>query len=220
MDFFLLERRDSFIVAFAILLVKTYTSLIFSSSLTKTKTNMKKIFLALSAFFCCYLIACNDNSNSGNDKNLSASRDIFKGIETGDTNKLAPIATDAVDHAGPYGEVTGGDSIKAMLAQIHNHVKDLKIEILNDVSSGDYVYTWNKWSGTALDSSMGFAPNQPFNTSGVDVVKFRDGKAVEHWGFIDQKDVMAMRAQMMPNATTVKVTMGDTSSNKKDSTKK
>jgi hypothetical protein len=31
---------------------------------------------------------------------------------------------------------------------------------------------------------------------------------------------MAMRAQMMPNATTVKVTMGDTSNNKKDTTKK
>lgn len=181
---------------------------------------MKKIFLALSALFCCYLIACNDNSNSGNDKNLSASRDIFKGIETGDTNKLASIAPDAVDHAGPMGEVTNGDSIKAMLTQIHNHVKDLKIEILNDVSSGDYVYTWNKWSGTALDSSMGFAANQPFNTSGVDIVKFRDGKAVEHWGFLDQKDVNAMRARMLPNATTVKVIMGDTSSNKNGSTKK
>jgi hypothetical protein len=176
---------------------------------------MKQILFAVSAFFCCCLIACNsNNTNSGDDKNLSTSRDIFKGIETGDTSKLTSIAPDAVDHAGPMGEVTNGDSIKAMLAQIHNHVKDLKIEILNDASSGDYVYTWNKWSGTALDSSMGFAANQPFNTSGVDIVKFRDGKAVEHWGFLDQKEVNAMRARMMPNATTVKITMGDTSTKK------
>jgi predicted ester cyclase len=174
---------------------------------------MKQIFFAVSAFLCCYLIACNssNNTNSGDDKNLSTSREIFKGIETGDTTKLASIAPDAVDHAGPMGEVTNGDSIKGMLAQIHNHVKDLKIEILNDVATGDYVYTWNKWSGTALDSSMGFAANQPFTTSGVDIVKFRDGKAVEHWGFLDQKEVNAMRARMMPNATTVKITMGDTS---------
>lgn len=182
---------------------------------------MKQILFAVSAFVCCYLIACNDNNtNSGNDKNLSTSRDIFKGIETGDTAKLTSIAPDAVDHAGPMGEVTNGDSIKAMLAQIHTHVKDLKIEILNDASSGDYVYTWNTWSGTALDSLMGFPANQPFKTTSVDIVKFRDGKAVEHWGFLDQKEVNAMRAQMMPNATTVKVTMGDTSANKKDTTKK
>jgi len=42
---------------------------------------------------------------------------------------------------------------------------------------------------------------------------------VEHWGTIDQKDLMMMRAQQMPNATTVKVTMGDTT-NKKDTTRK
>jgi predicted SnoaL-like aldol condensation-catalyzing enzyme len=181
---------------------------------------MKKTLFAVSASICCFLISCNNAGNSGNDKNLSTSRDIFNGIETGDTTKLSSIAQDAVDHAGPYGDVTSGDSIKGMLSQIHNHIKNLKIEIINDVASGDYVYTWNRWTGTALDSSMGFTPNLPFNTSGVDIVRFRDGKAVEHWGFLDQKDVITMRAQMMPNATTVTVTMGDTSANKKDTTKK
>jgi predicted SnoaL-like aldol condensation-catalyzing enzyme len=181
---------------------------------------MKKNLFVVCACTCCFLIACNNSANSGNDNNISTSRDIFKGIEAGDTTKLSSIAADAVDHAGPYGDVTGADSIKGMLAQIHNHIKDLKIEILNDATSGDYVYVWNKWTGTALDSSMGFSPNQPFNTSGVDIIKFRDGKAVEHWGFVDQKDVIAMRAQMMPNATVVKVTMGDTSANKRDTIKK
>jgi predicted ester cyclase len=182
---------------------------------------MKHLIFAVSAFFCFSLVACNNNNgNNGNDDNLSASRDIFKGMETGDTTKFSSIAPDAVDHAGPNGQVSNGDSIKAMLAQIHNHIKDLKIDIVNDASSGDYVYTWSKWSGTALDSSMGFPANQPFNSSGVDIVKFRNGKAVEHWGFVDQKDVMAMRAQMMPNATTVKLTVGDSTGNRKDSTKK
>jgi predicted ester cyclase len=181
---------------------------------------MKKNLFVVCASICFFLSACNNSANSGNDNNISTSRDIFKGIETGDTTKLSSIAADAVDHAGPYGEVTGVNSIKGMLAQIHAHIKDLKIEIINDVASGDYVYTWNKWTGTALDSSMGFTPNQSFNTSGVDIVRFRDGKAVEHWGFVDQKDVIAMRAQMMPNATVVKVTMGDTSSIKKDTKNK
>jgi len=176
---------------------------------------MKKLFFAASAFVCFFLIACNNDSNSGNDKNLYTSRDIFKGIETGDTSKLVSIAPDAVDHGGPNGDVTNGDSIKGMLAQIHNHIKDLKIEITNDAASGDYVYTWNKWTGTALDSSMGFKANQPINVTYVDIVKFSDGKAVEHWGFVDQKDVNAMRAQMMPNATTVIIKPTDSTGNKK-----
>jgi hypothetical protein len=75
-------------------------------------------------------------------------------------------------------------------------------------------------TGTPLDSTMGFTPNQPFSISGVDVIRFRDGKVVEHWGTIDQKDLMMIRAQQMPNATTVKVTLGDSSNNKKDTTRR
>jgi predicted ester cyclase len=179
---------------------------------------MKKVFFAASAL-CFYFISCNNNGGSGNNDNLSASRDIMKGIETGDSSKLTSIAPDAIDHAGPMGEVHNGDSIKAMLREMHNHVKDLKIDILGDASNGDYTYTWSKMSGTALDSTMGFPANQPFNVRSVDIIKFQNGKAVEHWGFVDQQDLMAQRAMQMPNATTVKVTMGDTSKNNKDTSK-
>jgi hypothetical protein len=181
---------------------------------------MKQIFFAASAFTLLLIACTNNNGSSGNDKNLSASRDIFKGIETDDTTKLASIASDAVDHAGPNGDVTNGDSIKAILAQIHTHVKDLKIETLGDAASGDYVYTWTKWTGTALDSSMGFPVNQPFNTTGVDIIMFKDGKAVEHWGFVSQDEMMKMRAQLMAGATTVRIKIADTTANKKDTTKK
>jgi len=181
---------------------------------------MKKLCFAVSAFYAIFLIACNNDGNSGNDNNISTSRDIIKGIETGDSSKLSSIAPDAVDHAGPTGDVSNGDSIKGYLLEMHNHIKDLKIDILGDAASGDNVYIWTKMTGTALDSTMGFMPNQPFSVSGVEILKFRDGKVVEHWGTIDQKDLMLMRAQQMPNATTVKVTMGDSTNNKKDTSKR
>lgn len=181
---------------------------------------MKKVFFAASAALCCYFISCNNNGSGGNNDNLSASRDIMKGIETGDSSKLTSIAPDAVDHAGPMGEVHSGDSIKASLREMHNHVKDLKIDIMGDASNGDYTYTWSKMSGTALDSMMGFPANQPFSVRSVDIIKFQNGKAVEHWGFIDQQDLMAQRAMQMPNATTVKITKGDTSNNNKDTSRR
>lgn len=181
---------------------------------------MKQILFAAALMACCSLVACND-AGSGNSENISKGRDILKGIETGDTTKFASIAPDAIDHAGPGREVTNGDSIKGYLADIHNHVRDLKIEILGDASNGDHVYLWSKMSGTALDSTMGFAANQPFNVRSVDILKFANGMVVERWGFIDQQDLMNIRAMQMPNATTVKVTMGDTSSgNNNDTTKR
>ena len=67
---------------------------------------MKKLLFAVSAFYSIFLMSCNNNGNSGNDNNISTSRDIIKGIETGDSTKLSSIAPDAVDHAGPTGDVT------------------------------------------------------------------------------------------------------------------
>jgi predicted ester cyclase len=179
---------------------------------------MKKLFFAASTVLCCFLSAC--NNEGGNNENISTARDIFKGIETGDSAKLASIAPDAVDHAGPMGEVTSGDSIKAYLLEMHNRVRDLKVEVLGEAANGDYVYTWTRMSGTALDSSMGFPPNRAFSVRGVDITRFSNGKIVEHWGNVDQQDLMTIRASQMPNATTVTVTMGDTSKSGADTTRR
>lgn len=168
---------------------------------------------------CSLMQSCN-NSESSNQKNISISHDILKGIETGDSTKLSAIPPDAIDHAGPNGDVTSGDSIKAYLLDMHNHIKDLKFDFLGDAASGDYVYTWTNMTGTPTDSLMGFPPNQPVSVKSVDILKIRDGKAVEHWGNVDMGYLVMMKAAQAPNATTVKVTMGDTSANKRDTTKK
>lgn len=174
---------------------------------------MKK-FLVASMLFVC-LMACNNN-NSGADKNIATSKEIFQGMETGDTAKLSSIAADAVDHAGPHGDVKNGDSIRAYLADMHNHIKDLKFEILGNAVDGDYVYTWSKMTGTPTDSLMGFPAGVPVSVQAVDIIRYNNGKAVEHWGNVDEHYLMASRALQTPNGTLIKVTVGDTSSNKKD----
>jgi len=186
---------------------------ILSTILIKNETNMKPIFFAAFAT-SVFFIACN-NGNS-NQKNIDTTHDIIKAIETGDSTKMA-IDANAIDHAGPNGDIKNADSIKAMYLDVHNHFKDLKIDVLGDASNGDYVYTWSRMTGTPTDSTMGFPANIPIDFKGVDILKFSNGKMTEHWGTIDQQDLSKIMAARRPNATIVTATVTD---NKKDSTKK
>lgn len=159
---------------------------------------MKQVLFAAATVWCCVLLSCqnaanNNMADSQTEKNKIAVRDVYQGIQTGDITKLSVIADDAVDHAGPNGqEIKGGDNIKKMLADMHNHIKDLKVEIVADAADGDYVFTWCRMTGTAVDSSMGMAPGTNLDSKCVDVVKFKDGKATDHWCYMDPKEMMKM----------------------------
>ena len=163
---------------------------------------MKKLLIAAMAGLCCFIISCNNSgtsattaSENSTDSNAAKykqiNREILNGIETGDSSKFSGIADDAVDHMGPTGQaVKGGDNIRKMLLGMHSHVKDLKFDIKDEAVNGDNLYTWATMTGTTLDSSMGVPSNTKINWTSVDVLKFKDGKAYEHWGYVDPKDMM------------------------------
>lgn len=50
-----------------------------------------------------------------------------------------------------------------------------------------------RYSGTS-EGSMGM-PKGPYDMTAIELVKFRDGKAVEHWSFMQMKDMMNMMGQ-------------------------
>jgi predicted ester cyclase len=181
---------------------------------------MKKLPLFLAAGLFSFLISCNtktNNSASSNSdssmegRNKMANEEIYKGIETGDASKFSVIADDAVDHGDPRHEMKG-DSIRKYLADIHNHINDLKVDIISEAADRDYVFTLSRMTGTTKDSSMGMPAGMKFDTKSVDVTKFKDGKAVEHWAYMDPKEMMQMQMNM---------NMGNIPMhNKMDSTKK
>ena len=69
------------------------------------------------------------------------------------------------------------------------------METVDHAVSGDYVYAWIKFSGNS-NGAMGM-PKGPFEFSSVELTKYKDGKAVEHWGFMDNRDVAKQREEMM-----------------------
>jgi predicted SnoaL-like aldol condensation-catalyzing enzyme len=150
------------------------------------------LYSAVIAMFCLF-ISCNDSStkggvstdNSQNEKNLAANRAFFKVFETGDvSNVKSLILSDAVDHYPSNGmNVKGADSILNMYADFHNHIKDLKVDIIADAADQDYVIALAHVTGTATDAMMGGA-GAKIDEKGVDVTKYKDGKMAEHWGFV------------------------------------
>lgn len=160
---------------------------------------MKKLLFAATLMLCLF-ISCNDSSttsttDNSNEKNLENNRKVMKAIETGDSATInGLIADDAVDHQGSNNmDIKGGDSVRHWLADLHNHMKDLKFDVITDAANNDYIFTLSTFKGTCTDASMGMPAGTKMNQKTVDVVKVnKDGKMTEHWGFVDPKDMMSM----------------------------
>lgn len=164
---------------------------------------MKKMFFAvLAASF--FLASCNQTKVAGEktdnpsvQKNLDADHAISKAFETGDVSKLDEVvAADVLDHSD-MGDKKGIDSLKAMIKWMHDNLKDMKMETKREWADDEYVATWERYYGSNPDGAGGM-PKGPYDMQGVEVTKYKDGKAVEHWGFMNSQDVSKMMSSMMP----------------------
>lgn len=163
---------------------------------------MKKTVIAFLAVCFC-TVACNDKSASSADasqnseaqKNLQAAHKISKAFETGNTALIdSAVAADFVDHRDA-GDVKGIDSLKAMILAIHTHVKDMKMDLIKEMADGDYVMQWMHFTGSG--DGEGNTMKGEFNVRGVEISRFKNGKAVEHWEAMDMQDVSKMMQAMM-----------------------
>lgn len=161
---------------------------------------MKRILLSTSAIAVCICMSCNNADKGGMSdaakKNLDANHAITKALETGDVSKLGDyMTTDAVDHC-QTGDVKGLDSIKAEFTKMAPMMKDWKSTLIKETADDEYVFSWSNMSGNNTDPAMG--PLGPTSINMVDISKYKDGKATEHWNFIDGRDMMKMMQAMMP----------------------
>jgi predicted SnoaL-like aldol condensation-catalyzing enzyme len=169
---------------------------------------MKKFFCLTAIGVLLLVTSCTDSSKpatdtaaSQNKENLAKNRRVYKAIETGDAATLdSLISSDAVDHQTPTGQLMEGrDSVKNMLKDMHNHMKDANFDIIADAANGDYIFTLVNVKATMADSSWGMKPGDKMDEKGVDVVRIKDGKMVEHWGFVDYSQMM-QRINSIPQA--------------------
>jgi predicted SnoaL-like aldol condensation-catalyzing enzyme len=169
---------------------------------------MKKVLFTAAIAMLCFLISCNDKetkTNSDSDKqaeNKANFEMIYHALETGDVSKLDSIIDkDIVDHGNPMGDVKGIDSVKKWFVDFHNVTKDVKVKSIAHATNGDYAFDWSRMTGTFTAPYMGM-PAGPFDMTSLDVVKLKDGKAVEHWSYMDPKDMIKMEGHPQPDSNT------------------
>lgn len=181
---------------------------------------MKRLLVIGLSAMAVVLFACNDKGTGTESNNtdmhkdmLDANRAVLKAIETGDSATLHKyIADDAVDHgAGENGaDVKGPDIVKALL-EAHTNIENLKIEVLQDAANNDHVFSLTHMTGTVVKPIWGMPAGMKIDSKSVDLVKVKDTKMIEHWGFMDPAEMMKM---MPPGA------MPSGGSKSMDSTKK
>ncbi len=177
---------------------------------------MKKLLFFLSAITLCFFIACNDKDSGGGGmsdaakKNLEVFHTVSNAFMTGDVTQIdSVISSDYVDHT-EKGDMNR-DSLKAMIVMMKKAGSNMKTETKKEFADDEYVMGWMRWTGTS-DGSMGM-PAGPYDMSGLEVVRFRDGKAVEHWAFMEPREMMKMMSGQPPS-------MDDKMKPAKDSTSK
>lgn len=164
---------------------------------------MKKLLFVISAGFFCFLISCNDKEEGGMSaaakKNLDAQHGVINCFNTNDFSKLGDyIAEDAVDHAGEQGDIKGLANMKAEFEKMSAGNDNAKTETIKELADDEYVMSWLHFTGTLKTDQMGMKAGDKYDMKAIELARFKDGKAVEHWTFMEPRDMMNMMKMMTP----------------------
>ena len=164
---------------------------------------MKNLILSLPLFLLSILlVSCRqqDMTEVNTARNKAAMMKIFEIFETGNVDSLDNyIAEDAVDHTVDtmMTKKQGLAGVKDVFNAYRTSFPDLKFTINAMGTSGDTLLAYYTFTGTNSGMMMGMpATNKSVEVNGVDIVVFKDGKAVEHWEVTDHLGMMKQLGMM------------------------
>ena len=124
----------------------------------------------------------------------ATARRIWEEIIPGGDAAAVPDLThpDYVDHSARPDEPPGVDGVIQTLRWLHSVFSGLNVDIHHVIGEGDTVAVHCTLTGRHSGDLMGIPPtNRPVAIPMIHIVRFRDGKAAEHWAVHD--DMATMR---------------------------
>jgi steroid delta-isomerase-like uncharacterized protein len=132
----------------------------------------------------------------GTEQNKAASRRFLEEVmNKGNVEVIAELsAPNFVDHSLPPGVPSGVDGFKGFVRAYRAAFPDLHYTIDDEIADGDKVVQRVTARGTMEGDFQGMpASHKSATWEEIHIIRFQDGKAVEHWGIVDQ---LAMLAQL------------------------
>jgi predicted SnoaL-like aldol condensation-catalyzing enzyme len=159
------------------------------------KMYMKKYLPVLIVALCC--LSCNSKKEWGlsptAQKNLEVNHLINRCFETKDFSKIGDyIAQDAVDHGGESGDIRGLDNLKKEFEKYAAGMDDQKMDIIKELADSNYVMSWARYTGKYTTDGRGHKAGDRYDMKMLDISRFENGKATEHWTLMEPGDVMKM----------------------------
>jgi predicted ester cyclase len=117
----------------------------------------------------------------------AARRTLEEIFPTVDEAALAEVVhPDIVNHDAPPGTAQGLEGMTWSMRTLAAAFSDRRWEIHQAIAEGDTVVLHCTFSGRHTGPFMGLAPtNRPFAYRQVHLIRFQDGKGIEHWAARD-----------------------------------
>ncbi len=162
----------------------------------KTISKLVLIVLAL----CVY--AGSVAAQSEEDKNLAALKRFYDEV-MGKGNLTAIdelVAENFVEHYVPDPNFQANRTgVHQMMSMFRTAFPDMQITVEDVIAKGDKVWAYTTMRGTNKGEFMGMpATGKKVEVKGFDIVRFANGKAVEHWGLNDDYTMLQQLGVIPP----------------------
>jgi predicted ester cyclase len=126
------------------------------------------------------------------DIKATAHRTLEEIFPSGDAAALARVVHPGfVNHDAPPGSPQGIEGIIGSMRMLGAAFSDRRWEVHQAVREGDTVVLHCTFSGRFTGTFLGMPPTgQPFAYAQVHILRFQDGKAIEHWAVRDDLTFM------------------------------
>ena len=158
--------------------------------------------LVVVLLFCitsCSNMNTKPDNNTAMEKNKETMKKVFDAFESGNTDSIENwVAENFNDHSpDPNVKSTGIPGLKETIKMYHTAFPDIKQNIMSMWADNDVVVAHFNMKGTN-SGPMGEMPatNKSVDVNGVDIVRFENGKGVEHWGYWEESKMMTQLGLM------------------------
>ena len=126
------------------------------------------------------------------DDTKSLVRRLYAEVSAGNLDALDElISDDMVEHEETAGLEPTKEGVKQFFAMFRAAFPDLGMEAHEMLAEGDLVCVRGTMTGTHQGEFMGIPPTgKRVEMQLIDIVRVRDGQAVEHWGVTDALSLM------------------------------